>query len=294
MFEKILLPLDGSRLAETAIPYAEELSRRLGSELVLVHVFGPEHRQYERELRVYLDGVAETINRGNGDGGGRGQVSVQIEDGQPSESICSLVEQTGVGLIVMTSTGGSGARIGKLLGSVADGVCRTVQAPVMLVRPATSERRSDGQLINRMIVTLDGSELSKQALPITEELAGRLAIPVVLYQMARVIRSYGGEPAPFVDYGKLTEEEEQRVRSEMLALEKELREKGLDATSSVTSGTDAAGEIMELSESSGADMVVMSTHGRGGLSRLVFGSVAEKVLRHGRTPLLLVHAKAAW
>jgi nucleotide-binding universal stress UspA family protein len=60
----------------------------------------------------------------------------------------------------------------------------------------------------------------------------------------------------------------------------------------VTTGSDAANEIIELCNKSGVDLVVMSTHGRSGLGRWVFGNVAEKILRHGETPLLLVHARA--
>jgi nucleotide-binding universal stress UspA family protein len=78
----------------------------------------------------------------------------------------------------------------------------------------------------------------------------------------------------------------------MAALEKELKAKGLNVTNIVTSGFDAASEIIEVCKKVGIDLVVMSTHGQSGLGRWVFGSVAEKVLRHGETPLLLVHARA--
>jgi len=75
-------------------------------------------------------------------------------------------------------------------------------------------------------------------------------------------------------------------------LEQELKTKGLNVTNIVTSGSDAANEIIELCKKSGIDLVVMSTHGRSGLGRWVFGNVAEKILRHGETPLLLIHARA--
>jgi nucleotide-binding universal stress UspA family protein len=90
----------------------------------------------------------------------------------------------------------------------------------------------------------------------------------------------------------LSEDEEKRVRAEMIVLEKELREKGLTVTQNVISGFDAADEIIEVGKKVGADLVVMSTHGRSGLGRWVIGSVAEKVLRHGEIPLLLVNARA--
>ena len=83
-----------------------------------------------------------------------------------------------------------------------------------------------------------------------------------------------------------------KVSAEMKKLEKGLKQKGLDVTSVVITGLDAAYEIIEMCKQTGADLVVMSTHGRTGLGRWVFGNVTEKVLRHGETPLLLVHAGA--
>ena len=78
----------------------------------------------------------------------------------------------------------------------------------------------------------------------------------------------------------------------MIALSDELKHKGLNVADIITTGSDAATEIIELSKEIDIDLVIMSTHGRSGLGRWVFGNVAEKVLRHGETPLLLVHARA--
>ena len=63
MFERILLPLDGSEVAEIALPYGRELARKLDSELILFHVCGPEHHQQEHMHKVYLNSLAETLRR---------------------------------------------------------------------------------------------------------------------------------------------------------------------------------------------------------------------------------------
>ena len=63
MFERILIPLDGSELAEMALPYGEELARRFGSEVILFHVSGRELQQYERMRQIYLDRLAETVRQ---------------------------------------------------------------------------------------------------------------------------------------------------------------------------------------------------------------------------------------
>jgi nucleotide-binding universal stress UspA family protein len=294
MIARILLPLDGSKAAEIAIPYGEELSRRLGAEVVLLHVLRPDHRQHEDEQRLYMDNIAEGLAQNLSKGQPEGtsvKVQVRIEQGGPSDGICRLVDDGGVDLIVMTSTGASGPKVARL-GNVADHICHTVPVPVMLIKPHADRVRNAGKMINRVLVPLDGSDLSKLALPVAEELASRLKVPIDLFQMARIIRSFGDEPAPFVDYVKMTEDEERRVRGEMAALAGELTGKGLTAAWSVNSGADAATEIIRAAEKVRADLVILSTHGRSGLGHLLLGSVAEKVLRHGEMPLLLVHARA--
>ena len=296
MFERILLPLDGSEIAEMILPYGEELARRLGAEVILFHIRGPEHQQDERMHQMYLDRLANTVKRNirkRWRKGTEAKVTTIVEAGELPENICNLVDKTDVGLIIMAAVSASGLKVGKMLGSVTDHVCRTVPVPVMLIRPQGIERtEGKKRLINRILLPLDGSDLSKRALPVGEELAVKLKVPITLFQMAHVIYPYGGEPAPFVDYEKFSEDEARRVRGEIIALEKELREKGLTVTHSVTSGTDAAHEILEAGKKVGADLVVMSTHGRSGLRRWVLGSVTEKVLRHGEIPLLLVNVRA--
>ncbi len=292
MFDNVVVPLDGSEVAEAALPYAEELSHKLGSNVTLLHLIRPDHRQYEGMHKVYLDSVANRFGVSTTESKRRPAVTVETMDRPVQDSVCEFAARNAASLIVMTSVGASGESAGKLLGSVADGVCRSTPIPVLLVKPEGARQRKDGPLIRRIMVTLDGSELSKQALPVAEELARQLAAPLVLFQMARVVRSYGGDPAPFVDYGRLTEDEESRVRQEMSAVAERLCGKGFEVTYSVVSGTDAAGEILDAIQQFGVDLVVMSTHGRGGLGRVVFGSVAEKVLKQARVPLLLVRARS--
>jgi nucleotide-binding universal stress UspA family protein len=298
MFERILLPLDGSELSEIVLPYGEELASKFGSELILYHVHGHEFSQQEHMHQMYLDRLAETIQHNVRNGQPQGtevKVTTKVEAGEPTENVCKLVDTNKVDLIIMTAVSASGLKIGKMLGSVTDQVCRMVPIPVMLIRPQAVQRiEGEKRLINRILIPLDGSELSKQALPVGEELAAKLGVSITLFQMTNVIRLYANSSGynVYIDYTKLDEDEKKRISSEMIALEKELKEKGLNVINIVTSGYDAANEILEVSKKIGADLVVMATHGRSGLGRWVFGSVTEKVLRHGETPLLLVHARA--
>jgi nucleotide-binding universal stress UspA family protein len=163
----------------------------------------------------------------------------------------------------------------------------------MLIRPQNSAHIAKKQrLITNILIPLDGSGLSKQALPVGRELATKLKIPITLFQMAHFIYPYGGDVSPFADHEKLNEAEEYKVSAEITALEKELKEQGFDVRSKVTSGTDAAREIIDNTKVLGSDLIIMSTHGRSGLERWVMGSVAEKILRYGETNLLLINAGA--
>ena len=299
MFERILLPLDGSEIAETALPYGEELAKGLGSELILYHVRGHEHLQeYEHIHQMYLARLAETAEhniKSDTHTGAEVKVTIKVEAGEPTVNICDFVGKNDVSLIIMAGVSASGLKIGKGLGSVTDYVCRTVAIPVMLIRPQNIKQNEEKQrLINRLLLPLDGSDLSKLALPITEEIAANLKVRVTLFQMANIIRPVYDVTGTgsYINYTELNEDEKKRVIAEMIALETELKEKDLDVTNIVTSGFDAADEIIKAVEKVNADLVVMSTHGRSGIGRWVFGNVAEKVLRHGDTPLLLVHARA--
>jgi nucleotide-binding universal stress UspA family protein len=202
-------------------------------------------------------------------------------------------------MVIMATVSSSGLKIGKMIGSVSDHVCRTVPVPVMLIRPKYAEAiKGKAQLINHLMVNLDGSELSKMALPVATELAALLKVKVTLFQMARMIRvlnagSELGAPDTFIDYTSIDKVEKERVTGEMIDLDIELRKKGLDIDYVVTLGFDAAEDIIETSQKTGADLMVMSTHGRSGIGRFVFGSVAEKILRHGEIPLLLINARAS-
>ncbi len=214
MFERILLPLDGSELSEIAIPYGEELASKLGSEVILYHVPGREHQQQEHMHQTYLNRLAETVQSNIRKGQPKSaevKVTTKVEAGEPTENICNLVDKNKVDLIIMTAVSASGLKVGKMLGSVTDHVCRTVPIPVMLIR-LQGVRQTDGKerLINRILIPLDGSGLSKLALPVGEELAAKLKVSATLFRMANKIRPYdnGAGAGVYINYTRYDEDEE--------------------------------------------------------------------------------------
>ncbi len=138
MFERALIPLDGSTIAEMALPYGSELAERLHSRLVLYHVCAPEHLPQMNLHKVYLSSVAVNIKRTlhllrSEDK--ENTVTTKVEPGEPRESICGLVEKNHIDIVILTAIGSSGLVVGRMIGSVADHVCRNVPVPVMLIKP---------------------------------------------------------------------------------------------------------------------------------------------------------------
>jgi len=311
VFERILLPLDISEASEIAVPYAEELAGVLGSEIILHYVRESNNGELERFFLDYLDRLAETIKQNiRRKNGKEVEITTKVATGKPSQNICELVTKNSIDLIVMTSVSASGIKIGKTLGSVADHVCHTVPIPVMLLRPQNS-RNTGGkkQLINKILIPLDGSMFSKKALPVGEELAAKLNVPILLFEMATMVYPSTNSPSMYgsdyvkvddrdeqvidYNYAKANEAEKSRSQAELMAIEQGIREHGISVDYRITSGIDAAREIEQISKEMSVDLIVMASHGRSGLDRWLMGSVAEKVLRYGKVPLLLINVKAS-
>jgi nucleotide-binding universal stress UspA family protein len=143
-------------------------------------------------------------------------------------------------------------------------------------------------MIRKILIPLDGSALAQKALPYAEELAHRFEAELLL---ARVIQSTPvvveyGVPAYELDFTQLYKEAELYLDS----IKGELRERHIPAQTLVLGDRPVAEGIIDLARDKEIDLIVMSTHGRSGLSRWVFGSVASKVLEHAPCPVYLVRA----
>ena len=146
-------------------------------------------------------------------------------------------------------------------------------------------------MFTKILVPLDGSPLSEQALPVACTLAARFEAEVILLRVVVPETLVIASPAMGALYPELPVEQAKFEREEAAAYLARVREQcevaPVTGTSAVFEGAPAE-MILEATSRTGADLIVMSTHGRSGLSRLVYGSVAEAVLRGGRVPVLLV------
>jgi nucleotide-binding universal stress UspA family protein len=293
MYERILVPLDGSGLAEVALPYAEQLARRLGSDIYLIYVSESAEVPQHYVHRFYLQKIGEATKEGArrvvGESAGKAiKIEPTVLVGHPAEEIVDYADKEDVSLIVMATHGRSGIRRWAL-GSVAEKVVRATDRPVALIRAKSghAEVREKGA-VNKVLVPLDGSIRGEAAIPYVEELAAKLKAEVTLVQVVPPIY--------------LTPNTEQLKEQELFRLSAEdyinkvaaqFKHKGVTAKAElreVAVGT-AAEEIIKLADEICADLVAMSTRGRTEVGPWAFGSVADRVLRHGNTPLLLVRPR---
>ncbi len=296
MYERILVPLDGSELAEVALPYATELAGRMASDVTLLYVSDSSRDPLQNMRESYMEKMVGAAKRGverylEDPKTQSVHVKSEILSGNPAEVIVDYAEKTDTGLIVMSTHGRSGISRWTL-GSVAEKVIRATTRPVKLIRAkgADPDLRKKGVLI-KTLVPLDGSKEGESAIPYVQELALRLKTDVILFQV--LSPGYNTTSSMGFPQGVTLEQQIEAEKAEAVkyleSVSSRLVQAGLTVESVVQSG-NAAEEIIRYADENQVDMVAMSTHGRSGIGRWVFGSVAEKVLYEGSTPLLLVRA----
>jgi nucleotide-binding universal stress UspA family protein len=284
MFNRILVPLDGSRTAEEALPLAEPLFHVESPRIDLLRVIPleiregvPIHRgeilQRRDEAREYLDRVAVRLRDRGAD------VEGAVRLGMPADEILKFAAFTEVDLIVMTTHGRSGVRRW-IMGSVAERVMRITEVP-MLVRKSFEEAPTQPPgPFKKILLPLDGHREAEQVLPYAEALARAYGSEVLVATILRPDESVAAMMGPPV-----TEQYLQDLCGRF-------RERRLTAAAVLRHGEPSV-ELRDLIEREKPDLVAMTTHGRTGLSRWVHGSVAETVLRSVTTPLFVLRIHPA-
>lgn len=299
MFERILLPLDGSDLAEEVLPYGEELARKMGSEVILLHVCEKSHKLAHNMHRLYLEKTAELMQQRLKEDSAKDKAppvrAVQLF-GNFTRSTRDYATANDIGLVIMVAHGFTSLKA-KIMGSIVDKVFRLLKCPSLLVQPGGAQRAGDKkELISRLLLPLDSSEHSEIALPVVEELAGKLKAHVSLFTMAKRAHLFTSKDDIIGDAGanddRLDAAEQTRLRDYLEGIEKKLKRQGLSVSSQVTLGDDQAQAITQASQETNADLVVMATRGRSPITAWVPGSIAHKLLNKGNLPLLIVSQAA--
>lgn len=290
MIARILVPLDGSPLAMRALPYGESLALATQARLILMraveaHALTGRGRARARSTAMeaaerYLEEVAAPLRE-------RGlTVDIVVPYGSAAEQIEEEVDLREIDLVVMATHGHSG--LGRwVYGSVAAHVLHATEVPVLLVR-AWETAKADASFADtpRILVPLDGSNFAESALPVARDLAAALRGEIMLVRSIVPPEVAVLSELAYSQFDEVAEAKaatsylDQIARTEVPA--------GIPVQSIAQVGMPAY-LIAELARLNNASLIVMATHGRTGIGRLVMGSVADGVLRQGTTPLLLVH-----
>jgi nucleotide-binding universal stress UspA family protein len=292
MWGKILVPLDGSNLAELALPYAEELAAAFSSELVLLYVSEPAESQYRHMHKLYMEEVAGRMrNRVK-------KVNPVVLTGKSAEEIIGYAEKNDVGLIIITSHGRSGI-LSWATGSVTSKVLHAARVPLLLIRATRPPRKVlQKHLLERILLPLDGSAAGEAAVPYAQEIMVRLGSEVILFGVVPAgqhIRTVGG-----LDYILYPEEQLGVFKTEAREnLDKVYRQlKGREGTVRIElkvgdKSGDIAREIINFAEENEVSLIAISSHGHSGIERWVFGSIANRVVQASEVPVLMVRAVGA-
>lgn len=295
IYDRIVVPLDGSPLAELTFAHLQRLSLPNQTELHLVGVLEtwryamstPDlalaelYTYLRKDLQLYLEQKRQELQQAGY------CVQVHQHEGDAALAIIGVAKEVGAQLIAMTTHGRSGLRRWTL-GSVAERVLHETALPVLLVREETVAKGP----VKRLLVPLDGSPLAEQALPPAAELAKETGAVIVLLQVIQTL-----DPTNQRILFQSKAEAESALKSWILegqtyleGIEQRLLQQGIRAETLVRTG-DPDRMICATVVDAGTDMVVMGTHGRTGFRRWVYGSVANKVLRGISCPLLLIRSQ---
>ena len=297
MYRRMLVLLDGSKLSEVVFKYAQELSGRLKLDLELLYVSPPQEADELPMRRAYVEHMAEGLRtRAEEISAEAGHPSTRrpirsratVVLGQPAEEILKYARKSDIDLVMMTTRGRSGVRSSGI-GSVAKQVIHDSPVPVWLVPSELQQEVVADTLPKRtLVIPLDGSKLSETVIPHAVTIAtqrGAESELILLYT-----HDVGKLPA---NYGDLDEKEVLWKMKEYLdATAHSIREAGFSARTHIQMG-DAAPAIVRFVEENPPQLLAMTTHGRTGLRRMIYGSVAEQVIeRVKKTPMLLVSGSA--
>jgi nucleotide-binding universal stress UspA family protein len=300
MYRRILVPLDGTRFGDHALPYAVDIALRTGATLELAHVH--HHHEHEPELaglpqyqyqhiadadheydlesmsveRRYLEERAADIELRYPI-----RVTTRVLAGRTSDAVVQEAQDIVADLVVLASHARGG--LDRLrLGHLAHELVCNLNVPALCVRPLSDAAPIVAPELRRVLVPLDGSEFSEQILDAVAPLIAELGARVTLLHIM--------SPRPMLSSGvreRRTIHTREQAIGYLQDVARRYRENLPDPVLTALEDSQPANVIASLLSVGEYDMVAMATHGRSGLTRLLMGSVAEEVLRHVEKPVLL-------
>ena len=317
MFNKIMVCLDGSELAEQIIPFAVSLAKMNDAEVILFRVVSEPStvspnipgstsipvratniedrlKQDLEEARNYLETKVKSLEEET-------NLNVQaIADlGTAGDSIVAYASENYIDLITISTHGHSGLERAAF-GSTADYVLRNTGIPNLIIRPKSETQREpgdkDGRSIKRILVCLDGSHLAEQILPYAISQAklfsSKLSLLRVIDAPDTQVTLNPKTTIPVAEKeNEYFKDEEDEAKSYLENISDSFQKAGLDTEWMIIHGKKAGEAIVDFAHNNAINLVTMSTHGQGGWKRARFGSVADHVIRKSRLPILVIKPK---
>jgi nucleotide-binding universal stress UspA family protein len=295
MFEHILVPLDGSTLAECVLPHVAAFAKAFTPRVTLLHVMGRgrgargasivdpvDWRIAEAQSASYLEEVA----------GGLGDLGIHTDqvilDGAAAERVIEYADQHDTDLIVLSSHGRSGLS-GWNVSSIVQKIILRAYRSILIVRAYLPiAPRTEKVAYRRLLVPLDGSQRAECVVPIAVALGRDHDAELLLAHVVRrpeMPRRTSPTEEDISLAGRLVERNQEEASAYLEALEQQLP---VRADARVLVSDDVAVALHELVDSQQADLVLLSAHGYSGAPRWSYGSVATSFVGYGSTPLLIV------
>jgi len=288
MFAKILIPLDGSKIAEQSLPYAAEIARAFASEVTLLGVVESGGTDQTDGQHAVDNGreILKKLLTGTGV-----NIFTAVKSGNPARKIQEYTVSENIDLIVMTGYGRSGIGPWPLGGTIHKVLHLKSPVPIIVIRPF-NEKVFPDRLFDRIMVPLDGSMRGEASLPYVIEIARHFNVDVTLFRSIETeTKVFGGFSGQFKIHFEDQDVENARKTAEAYLHDVAGRFSGTKATVNTIIRTgEAADEIIKLTNAQGFCLIAMSSHGHSGIDAWMYGSVTEKMINAGKKSLLLVRS----
>lgn len=262
-YSEVLVPLDERDRTLRSVPFARLLARRLETTITFFHVSEDVQRSQDR-LRAVVDAAA-------------GDMDVHLEVMPSDNPVEAIVARAGEDCLICMATAATLRPHQGHFGSVAEGVVRQLRRPVMLIGPSVD---LDPDRANKVVVPVDGSELSEAVIDVGKELAVSLGLPMWIVSVVSPDHEARARAGIGVEYAAVESGYVRQVAESVGHTPK------IDTLYEVLHRDDPAEAIVEFAGKDG--LVVMSTHGRSGLNRIFAGSVATSVVSHSLMPVMVL------
>ena len=279
-YQKVLVPLDGSELAERAIPYATAIAKSKDSEVILFTV-STDSKELDRPMKAYIDINAKELELH------KIKVSKAVAYGNVAEEVIKFAEKHKIDLIIISTHGHSGIKRW-MMGSVAEKILYGTCTPVLLVK--SKARKISKVEFKKILVPLDGSAFSETSLPYVKELTQGTGSEIILLRISEppilpADRSPAIKPS-WEEYRDMLMAEIQQQASEYLKKVKaDFKAEPTRIEVILGKATDS---ILQVAQKEKVDLIAMTTQGRTGVSRWVYGSVATRIVEESLQPILLI------